>query len=482
MQTKNRTRVALAAAALAALAGCGTVGPNYHVPATAIINRPGAGAPFAGAAESPFQGDALPPHWWRLYHDATLDALIEKAFAANTDLRIAAANLAKARALQDEVEVAAGPVVGVNASAGYGRASAAAKGRTDVLPAAWTHDAGLGASYQADLFGKIARAVEAAGADTEAARAGYDATRVMVAADTARAYVDACAAGRQMVVAQDSIALQEKFVDLTGQRVRAGRGTALDNSRGRGQLEQLRAGLPTLRAQRRSAQFRLAVLTGDLPATLNAELAQCRAAPRLTSPIPVGDGVALLRRRPDIRQAERALAAASARIGVATAELYPSISLGLSAGSTGTLSQFGSASAMRWSLGPLISWTLPDTGAARSRIAQAEAGSALALARFDGAVLGALRDVETALTVYARELDRHAALTAARDQDALAARQSDTLFHAGRTDFLTSLDAQRTLAAAESTLAQSEAQLSSDQVSLFLALGGGWEQSPAGSY
>ncbi|MDB5933261.1 MAG: efflux transporter outer rane subunit [Massilia sp.] len=479
MHPKNRTRMALAAAMLAALAGCGTVGPDYRVPANAVVNRPGAGAPFAGAAETPFQSAALPPQWWRLYQDRTLDGLIQKAFAANTDLRIAAANLAKARALQDEVEVAAGPVAGINAAPGYGRASAAAKGHPGTLPAGWTHDVGLGVSYQADLFGKIARAVEAAGADTEAARAGYDATRVMVAADTARAYVDACAGGRQMVVAQGSIDLQQKFVELTEQRVRAGRGTALDSSRARGQLEQLRAGLPTLKAQQRSAQLRLAVLTGDLPATVNAEVAQCQAAPRLTSPIPVGDGVALLRRRPDIRQAERGLAAANARIGVATAELYPSISLGLSAGSTGTLSQFGSSTAMRWSLGPLISWTLPDTGAAHSRIAQFEAGSALALARFDATVLGALRDVETALTVYARELDRHASLSAARDQDALAAKQSNTLFHAGRTDFLTSLDAQRTLAAAEGSLAQSEAQLSSDQVNLFLALGGGWEQGPA---
>lgn len=259
----------------------------------------------------------------------------------------------------------------------------------------------------------------------------------------------------------------------------AGRGTALDSSRARGQLEQLRAGLPTLKAQQRSAQFRLAVLTGDLPATLNGQDAQCQAAPRLTSPIPVGDGVALLRRRPDIRQAERGLAAASTRIGVATADLYPSISLGLSAGSTGTLAQFGAGNAMRWSLGPLISWTLPDTGSAYSRIAQAEAGSAMALARFDAAVLNALRDVETALTVYARELDRHASLTAARDQDALASNQSRSLFDAGRTDYLSALDAQRTLAAAETSLALSEAQLSADQVNLFLALGGGWEQGSA---
>jgi multidrug efflux system outer membrane protein len=476
MKLKN---IALAAGLLAALAGCGTVGPNYRVPSTAVVNRPGAGAPFVGSAEAPFRLAALPPQWWRLYQDATLDALIDKAFAANTDLRVAAANLARVRALQDEVDVAARPAVGISAAPGYGRASAAAKGLRDPLKAGFTHDAGVNVSYQVDLFGKIARAIEAADADTQSAQAGYDLARVMVAADTARAYVDACAAGQQIAVAQGSVDLQDKFAALTEQRVRAGRGTAFDTTRARGQLEQLRAGLPTLHAQRRTAQYRLAVLTGDLPATLNQKVADCTAAPRLTSPIPVGDGVALLRRRPDIRQAERALASASARIGVATAELYPSISLGLSAGSTGTLAQFGASNAMRWSLGPLISWTLPDTGSAHSRIAQAEAGSAMALARFDGVVLGALRDTESALTVYARELDRHAALTAARDQDALAAGQARTLFRLGRTDFLTTLDTDRTLAAAESSLAVSDALLATDQVNLFLALGGGWEQPAA---
>lgn len=208
MNRSNKTRAALAAAVLTALAGCTTVGPDYRVPPDAVVNRPGVAATFLGAAETPFQSAALPANWWRLYQDASLDGLIQKALAANTDLRIASANLARVRALQEEIEVAAGPVVGVNAAPGYGRASAAAKGRADPLPAGWTHDAGISVSYQADLFGRIARAVEAAQADTGAARAGYDLARVMVAADTARAYVDACAAGRQMVVAQESIDLQ----------------------------------------------------------------------------------------------------------------------------------------------------------------------------------------------------------------------------------------------------------------------------------
>jgi multidrug efflux system outer membrane protein len=471
-----RAQHTVAVVMLGLLAACGTVGPDYRVPPKAVVKRPGADAPFAGAAEAPFASAALPQQWWHLYQDPALDKLIGQAFAANTDLRVAAANLARARALEQETQAAANPALGVTAAPGYGRPSAAAKGLASPLPDGWSHDAGVGVSYQVDLFGKIARAVEAAGADTGAAQAGYDLARVTVAADTARAYVDACASVREMQVAQQSIGLQQKFVDLTEQRVRAGRSTAIDSSRARTQLEQLHAALPPLQAQHRNAQYRLTALTGQLPASLPLA---CEAAPRLAAQVPVGDGAALLRRRPDIRQAERALAAATARIGVATADLYPSISLGLSAGSSGPLSSLGAANALRWSLGPLISWTLPATGSARSRIAESEAGAAVALAHFDGVVLNALREVESALTTYARELDRNAALAAAREQAALASSQSHTLYRYGRMDFLGALDADRTLATADSALAASDAQLAADQVGLFLALGGGWEPQAA---
>jgi len=193
----------------------------------------------------------------------------------------------------------------------------------------------------------------------------------------------------------------------------------------------------------------------------------------------VGDGAALLRRRPDIRQAERSLAAATARIGVATADLYPKISLGLSAASGGPASMFGDRGTFGWSLGPLISWTVPNTGAAQARIAQAEASTKAALAQFDKTVLNALRETESALAVYARQLDREAALKAARDQSAEAAAQARQLFQYGKTDYLTVLDAERTLASNESALAASRAELSQDQIALFLALGGGWEDQPA---
>jgi NodT family efflux transporter outer membrane factor (OMF) lipoprotein len=475
----NAVKTISGLALAAALAACGTVGPNYKVPEQAVIKRAQAGAPFLGAAEAMYKPEPLPAQWWRLYQDPVLDKLIQQALSANTDLRVAAANLARTRAVAQETGDGSKPVVSVGAAPGVGRSSGAAKGSPTALHDVWSYDTGVSVSYQADMFGKIARAMESANADTQAAQAGYDLVRVTVAADTARAYADACSAVRQMTVAQQSVDLQQKFVALTDQRTRAGRGTAIDGARARSQLAQLQAALPPLQAQHRTAHYRLAALTGLTPGEMNMHLLQCQAAPRLTTQIPVGDGAALLRRRPDIRQAERSLASATARIGVATADLYPSTSLGMSAGSTGLLDHFGAANAFRWSLGPLISWTLPSTGSAHSRIAQAEAGTDGALAHFDGVVLNALKEVESAMTVYARELDRNAALKTARDESALASEQSHRLYQYGRTDFLSVLDADRTLAATDAAWAASDAQLAGDQIALFLALGGGWEAPPA---
>ncbi len=201
--------------------------------------------------------------------------------------------------------------------------------------------------------------------------------------------------------------------------------------------------------------------------------------PQVVGTIPVGDGAALLRRRPDIRQAERQLAAATATIGVATADLYPRVTLGLSVDSVGLGNDFLGKDTFSYSIGPLISWTIPNTGVVRARIAQTQAGADGALAKFDGTVLTALRETETALDAYARELDRHAALQSARDESATVADQARRLYLAGRTGYLDALDAERGLATSEATLAASDAELADDQVSLFLALGGGWEAAPA---
>jgi outer membrane protein TolC len=251
----------------------------------------------------------------------------------------------------------------------------------------------------------------------------------------------------------------------------------LDATRSRAQLEQLSAAVPPLQARRQAALYKLATLTGALPQDFPREVADCDTPPRVAGVLPTGDGAALLKRRPDIRQAERTLAAATANIGVATAELYPHVSLGLTGGSASLGNDVGGGDSYSWSAGPLISWTLPNTGAAQARIAQANATTRAALARFDGTVLTALRETETALDAYARELDRNAALQQARDQSAIAANQAQKLYQNGRTGALDALQAQRVLATNEAALAASDAALSGDQVALFLALGGGWEPS-----
>lgn len=468
---------ALALTALALLAACTTVGPDYRVPQEAVIKRDAANAPLMGAREAPFKPDPLPADWWRLYQDPVLDRLIAKAFSANAELRVAAANLERAHAVLEEVEEHKRPEVEMGAAPLYGRIAGASIGLPEQLPRTGIYDGDIKVAYQVDMWGRIRRAIEAAHADQEAAQAASDLAHVMVAADTTRAYADACSAGYQLKVARQSVALQQEFARLTAERVRRGRGIAIDNSRAQAQLEQLRANLPPLEARRRTALYRLAVLSGEVPSRFPPDVAQCATPPRVASAVPVGDGAALLRRRPDVRQAERRLAAATARIGVATAELYPNITLGASFGGVGFMEQFGDASTWKFTLGPLVSWSLPALSPARVHIAQARADTAGALARFDAVVLNALRETESALTVYARELERNASLRAARDQSALAARQAARLYQAGRTDFLSALDAERGLANAESMLAASSAQLAADQAQVFLALGGGWENA-----
>jgi NodT family efflux transporter outer membrane factor (OMF) lipoprotein len=476
MTTRFVFRIATLAAA-AALAACAAVGPDYKQPPEALASQGAAGKPFAGAAAgSPASAAPLPAHWWRLYHDPLLDRLVEQALAHNTDLRQAVANLERERAIDDEVAGGKYPTIGVNGGPSFGHQSGIQLLQRGYEPPS-TFNYGLGASlsYQVDLFGQLRRAIEASAANTEAAEAALDLVRVNVAAGTARAYAEACSTGLRLEIAQKSVSLQKDAVNVTERLQNAGRAGAIDAGRARAQLQSLNAALPPLQAGRQAALYRLATLTGALPQDFPREVAGCTTPPRVAGVLPVGDGAALLRRRPDIRQAERTLAASTARIGVATADLYPHVSIGLSAMSASTASDFGRKDSLSYSLGPLISWTIPNTGVVQSRIAQAEAGTRGALAKFDGTVLTALRETETALGNYARELDRRAALEASRDQSAIVARQARQLYQNGRTGYLESLDAERALAASESSLATSEAQLSDDQVVLFMALGGGWE-------
>ena len=464
-------RRALALLALALLAGCATAGPDYHPPAQSAATDPQATGGFVSANDPAFAQAPLPDHWWRLYDDPRLDALVEQALAANADLRSADANLRRAEAVVRET--AAGRSISTDISGGATLARPSGTGES--LPGVLSYDLGISAAYPLDLRGKIKRAIEASLADRDAVAAARDAVRVSVAAATAKAYADACGANVRLATTRRTVELQRETLDATRRLQRGGRGTAFDVSRAQAAVAASEATLPAFVAQRRAALYLLATLLGRPPADYPKDVERCAAMPRLARPMPVGDGAALIRRRPDIRQAERTIAADTARIGVATADLYPQISLGGSVGLSGPLKDIGGPTSFGFSLGPLLSWSFPNRPVVKARIAEAGAAVEGDIAAFDSTVLGALRETETALETYARDRDRVAALIRARDDAAVSARQANTLFRFGRGDFLSLLEAQRDLASAEAAAAAAETQLTDDQIAVFLALGGGWQ-------
>lgn len=456
------------AAAAVLLSACASTAPRE-----AKVPEAANGA-FVGAASPAFASAPPPGDWWRLFDDPVLDGLVTEALTANKDLEIATANLARVRASLGEARAGRLPTTTTSASLGYGRQSAAPG--MEAPDASETYSAGLDVTYEVDLFGRVRNSIGAARADVGAAEAAVDVTRVSVAAETARAYADACAANVRIAVAERSIDLQNRTVQLTERMLRAGRGTRLDVARAEGQLESTRASLSPLRAAREEAVFRLATLTGRAPKQASTQARACDSIPQVYATIPVGDGAGLLARRPDVRQAERQLAASAARVGVATAALYPQVSLGGSVGvSAQDASDLGSGDALRFSVGPLISWSFPNLAVARARLQGARAGADVSLAQLDRTVLVALQETETALSAYANELDRRTALQLARDRSAEATRLAQLRFDAGLESFLAVLDAQRALAIDEALLAQSQAQVTTNQVQLFKALGGGWE-------
>ncbi|WP_159876007.1 MULTISPECIES: efflux transporter outer membrane subunit [Aquitalea] len=459
-----------------ALAGCTTVGPDYHLPDKAAMQRPAAQAGFANVDGKLTSQQPAAPRWWQLYHDPVLNQLVEQARAANTDLRAATANLQKAMAVATEVNAEAGPHAAVSASAERARVSGQSMLLEEPLPVTNLGDEGIRVAYQLDLFGKLRRGEEAAEANTEAVSAARDLASITVTAETVRSYLQICSANHGYQVLQQQYGLQQKQVELTQRLARAGRLTATDVLRAKAQADSVQAGLPVYQAQRDAARYRLAMLLGKTPGeALPPAALACTQEPQLAQAIPVGDGAALLARRPDVKQAERRLAQSSAMIGVATAELYPSITLGASAGFTGFVEDLGKRSTQRFGFGPLISWTIPDSGS-RARVTAARADNAAALAHFDGVVLNALREVETSLSLYGKDLQRLTLLRSARDSARDAAAQNRRLYQAGRAPYLSSLDADRTMVSSDLAVASAESQLAQDQVNLFLALGGGWEE------
>ena len=454
------------------LAGCAAVGPNYAVPEGALVNMPSAQGDFISARKG-VHAAPLPDHWWRLYEDPKLDALVSQALEANTDLKVAEASLERSLALLDERD-SSREIDGIfHAESSWAQRSAEAELSHVKPPARSIYNIGSAVSYDLDLFGGLRRGIEAARADTEAAVAARDLARVNVAAETARAYVDLCNAGYQHDVLQRAIGLQERGVELGRILIAHGRAAPYELDRRAGALASSRAKLPRLIARQRNALFRLAALTSKPPAEADLALLQCHQPLELARPIPVGDGSALLKRRPDIRMAERRLAAGTARIGVVTAELYPNIRLGASIGSTGAVGDRFSPLTNRFGIGPMIDWTL-NRHAVRARINAAEAQTRGDLAAFDGTVLKALREVETALDAYAASLEQQADLDLAQMAAANVAKHTRQLRRGGRISELPALEAERDLVAAQVAAAEGRATINEQQVALFLALGGGW--------
>lgn len=460
------------------LGGCASVGPDYHVPRAAMINAPGAAQPFLSGTLAT-KAEPLPDHWWELYDNPALDALIEKALETNTDLRVAEANLQRALALLDARGSSREIQGSLNAETSYAQRSGEAELQHVQPPVRQIYNAGVSVSYDLDLFGRLKRGIEAASADMEAAVAARDLARVNVAAETARAYADVCNGGYQIDVLMRSIALQEKGIQITGVLVRNGRAAPYELDRRGAALAGNRARLPRLAAGRRNAVFRIAALQGKVPSQADMGLLDCRRPLELAQVMPVGDGQALLKRRPDIRMAERRLAASTARIGVETAALYPDIRLGASAGSTGAVADILSPLTNRFGFGPLIGWTL-NRHAARARIAAAQAQGSADLAAFDGAVVKALREVEAALNSYDAGLQQQQELDEAREEAERVARRITQLRRGGKIAELPTVEAERDLVIAEQAAAEGRAAVNNDQITLFLALGGGWKASTIG--
>jgi NodT family efflux transporter outer membrane factor (OMF) lipoprotein len=474
MKTQRSTLVVAIGTALA-LNACTTVGPNYQVPDNAKVNAPYANGAIDGASDAPVTQGNVPAKWWRLYDDPVVDQLVNEALATNTDLRVAAANLARSRA-EVEFSKEQGGFSG-KASAAFERAQESAEQYllTEKLPVANEGVLDLSVSYELDLFGKLKRGVEAANADDEAVEAAGDLARITVVADVVRAYVASCSASEELGIAQHSLSLQKQRVVLSRRLRDAGRGNQSEVTRGQTQADTLAADIPRFVAQKRVAQYRLAQLLARPVSALPPAALACNRLPKLRQPIPVGDGAALLKRRPDVRQAERQLASSTAKIGVATAGLYPSVSIGASVGSVGIAEDLLGATTNRWAFGPLINWSFPINGQ-RARVVQAEAATSGALAHFDGVVLNALRETQSSLATYAGDTTRADALRTAYQSAVESADETHRLYSAGRESFVADLDATRTLTGVAAQVAAAEAQVAQDQVNLFLALGGGWER------
>ena len=453
------------------LSGC-AVGPDYEKPA---LKGPAA---WGGADAAKIASEAAElGRWWTVFQDAALDSLVERAVRSNLDLRDATARIREARA---QYGVAVGALLpSLDATGSYTRSRVSENGFFGFGPFPRyrnEYNGAFDASWEIDLFGGARRGYEAAVADVEASFEDRRAVLVSLLGEVARNYVSARGFQRQLAVLRDNVRSAQGTVDLTKARLTAGVATALDVARAESQLAASASLIPGTEGALMQSVHRLGVLLGAEPNALREEMGPEGPIPAAPARVIVGLPSDLLARRPDVRRAERQLAAATARIGLATAELYPRISLtgtfGLDSIGSGDFFKWGSRA---WSLGPTLRWPVFAGGRIRANIEVQDARAEQAAIAYERTFLTALEDVENALVAYLREGDRRRSLEEEVAADRRAVELAEDLYRKGLASFLEVLEAQRSLYAAQAEVARSEAAVTLDLVSLYKALGGGWE-------
>ncbi|WP_036246898.1 efflux transporter outer membrane subunit [Methylobacter sp. BBA5.1] len=471
-RTHFRTVMTLLGATL--LSAC-AVGPDYEMPAT---DAPQA---FTHAVHPEFSGQGVEVNWWTLFDDRQLTALVDQTIQHNRDLETARANLREARALYLEAGLNLAPIVSSHANYTEQKRSRGALNNLSYAPRQLKlYNIGFDAFWEVDFFGRVRRNVEASSDEVEAQEASLRDLSVTLIAEVARNYFELRGLQNQLAVAKKNAENQAQTLEITRVRLDSGRGTELDTSRAVAQLDSTRATIPPLENAIYQAIHRLGVLTGQLPDALVRELEQPAPMPKIPETIQIGSPAELLRRRSDIRIAERTLAAATARIGVATADLFPRVTfVGTISLEATTLSGVGAAGSDTYSVGPRISWAALDLGRVYARIKAADASAEASLAQYEQTVLNALEETENALVNYNRERARQALLATAAKASERAHELAHLRFEEGVADFLTVLDTELRLLEDQSQLAQSETATATALAALYKALGGGWESTVA---
>ena len=417
-----------------------------------------------------FSSSPYDPRWWAEFEDPALDALEAAALDVNHDIRIAIARLAQARAIFDDTKLDRYPTVTVGAS--VDRRDEARPGFSDEPLDTTTYRAGFDAFWELDFFGRVRSQVRAAAADAGAFEASLDDVRVLVAAEVARAYFELRGLQHRLAVAQKNLDNQRQTLRLTEVRRDAGYGETFDVASAAARVAAIEASLPPLRAAIAAREHRLAVLTAARPGALAVDVSP-RPYPPLAKALSVGDPTELLKRRPDVRAAERRLAAAAGREGVAYAELFPRVTLsGFLGFVAGRGSLFGTSDSRAWAVTPALQWAAFDLGSARARLRGAEAGTRESLAEYQQTVLTALEEASNAFVSYGEQQQRLLKLNDQARESARAASIARTRYREGVSDFLALLDAERTELSAQDAVASAEADVFTGAVAVYKSLGG----------